>query len=199
MRRNSTNLFCLGLLVLTAAAVASDDPQAPQMSPEEQAAMAAMEKAMTPGPQHQWLASMAGSWEVTTTFWMQPGGPPQSSTGIAERSMILGGRVMMEKVTSTMMGMPFEGMGLTGFDNVAGHYLGTWQDNMGTGVMVSTGKCADQHCDFTAAYNDPISGKAKSYRMTSDYAGDHETFNMFDTGPDGKEFKSGELVYTRKK
>ncbi len=33
------------------------------------------------------------------------------------------------------MGMPFEGMGIDGYDNLAKQYVSTWVDNMGTGIM----------------------------------------------------------------
>ncbi len=195
-----TRFFAAVLLAAVPAVAAADDPSdsKPPMSPEEQAMMAAWEKAMTPGAQHQWLASMAGNWEFTGTFWMTPGAPPTVSTGTAVRSMMLGGRVMVEKVESTMMEMPFEGQGMTGFDNVSGEWWSTWNDNMGTGVMVSTGKCADHKCELWGSYNDAMSGK-KSVRMTSEHGADSETHRMFDKGPDGAEWKTMELVYTRKK
>jgi hypothetical protein len=47
--------------------------------------------------------------------------------------MIMDGRVMVEDVTSSMMGMPFKGQGMRGYDNVSGKYWGTWVDSMSTG------------------------------------------------------------------
>ena len=37
-----------------------------------------------------------------------------------------------------MMGMPFEGIGRTGYDNVTGKYWSTWIDNMSTGCYLHT-------------------------------------------------------------
>ena len=200
MRTMSTSAVRLAVLLLFASPLAAQQPSAaPPMSPEEQAMMMAMEKAMTPGPEHAWLGRLAGTWEFTATFWMGPGGPPTTSTGVAERSTILGGRVMVEKVTSQMMGQPFEGLGMMGFDNVSGKYWGTWNDNMSTGIMNSTGNCASDKCEFASTAFDPITGKLSTGRMTSEHSANRETHAMYTAGPDGKEFKNMELVYTRRK
>ncbi len=113
--------------------------------------------------------------------------------------MMLGGRVMVEKVTSEMMGQPFEGFGMMGFDNVGGKYWGTWNDNMTTGVMSSTGTCRNSKCEFRSTAYDPVTGKLMTARMTSEHAADREVHAMYSAGPDGKEFKTMELVYTRRK
>jgi hypothetical protein len=185
-------------LALLAMPIAAQQAQ-PEMSAEEKAAMEKYEKAATPGPQHADLAAMAGTWEVETTFWMAPGAPPEKSTGTAERRMILGGRVMMEEFRGSIQGQPFEGMGTHGFDNVSGEWWGTWMDNMGTGMMAMTGKCNGKSCDMSGSYNDPMTGSKKWMRMTAELGADRELHVMYDKGPDGKEIKTGELVYTRKK
>lgn len=174
----------------------------PPMSAEQQAAMQAYVKAMTPGPEHEWLASGAGHWTFRGKFWDGSGAPPTESTGTAERSMLLGGRVAMEKVVSEVMGMPFEGMGLTGYDNVTGRYWSTWNDNMSTGVMTSTGSCdrAAKLCRFEGSYSDPMSGKVKSNRMElQQISPDEEVARSYEIGPDGKEHLTMELTYSRKR
>lgn len=198
------NLFCTALAaaLLAATAAAQDAQKQPQMSAEDKAAMEAWAKAATPGKQHQWLASKAGKWDFSGKFWMDPSKPATSSNGTAERSLMLGGRVMGEKVSSpAMMGQPFEGYGLAGYDNVTSEFWGTWSDTMGTGLMVSKGKCDDKGaCSYTAEFVDAMTGKKKVTRMVSrDEGPDKEVHEFFDKGPDGKEFKSMELVYTRKK
>ncbi|KAB2967821.1 MAG: DUF1579 domain-containing protein [Thermoanaerobaculia bacterium] len=194
--------LALATAALTAAAFAGQEPagQPAAMSPEEQKAMEAWAKAATPGPQHQQLAAMAGDWTVESTMWMSPEKPPEKSTGTAERTMILGGRVLKEKVSATMMGQPFEGLGLAGYDNVTGNWWGTWTDNLGTGVMLSSGTCSsDGKCESTGTFVDPMTGKEARMRMTSEHQPDHEVHRMYGAGPDGKEFLNMELHYTRVK
>ncbi len=176
-------------------------PAETAMTPEQQQAMEAFMKAMTPGDAHRHLASQAGDWDFVGKFWMEPGAPPQESKGHSSREMILGGRVLRESITSEMMGMPFQGLGMTGFDNVTGRFWSTWNDNMSTGVMTSEGTCdaAMTRCEYRGSYSDPISGEKKATRMVIEGAADREIFTGFETGPDGKEIQTMEMVYARKK
>jgi hypothetical protein len=196
---NKTALAFLVIFCTVAAIALAGDPQAQTMSPEEQKMMEIWAQAMKPGPQHKELAAMAGTWEFKGTFWMDPSAPPSQSAGTAERVILLGGRVLQEKVTSSMMGQPFEGMGLTGYDNITGEYWSTWNDNMSTGIMMATGKCTKDKCEFIGTYSDAQTGGTKKSRMISHCEPDKEVHEMFDIGPYGKEFKTMELVYTRKK
>ena len=66
--------------------------------------------------------------------------------------MILGDRVMVEEVKSQMMGQPFTGHGMSGYDNVSDKYWATWIDSMSTGVMTSEGTCdANMACTYTGS------------------------------------------------
>jgi len=196
---NRTILVFLAIFCVAAVFAWAGDPQTQTMSPEQQKMMEVWTKAMTPGPQHKELAAMAGSWEFKGVFWMEPGAPPTESAGTAERSMLLGERVLQEKVQSSFMGQPFDGIGFMGYDNVSGEYWSTWTDSGSTGIMTSTGTCKEKTCEFVGFYNDPMTGGKKKIRMVSKHEPDREVHEMFDTGPDGKEFKSAEMVYTRKK
>src|SRR5579859_6512689 len=95
--------------------------------------MKTMMAAAAPGEPQKMLAKSAGTWTATVTMWMQPGTPPQVSTAQATNEMILGGRYLRSTNTGKFMGMPFEGLGLTGYDNVRKLYVNSWVDNMGTG------------------------------------------------------------------
>jgi len=189
-------------LVVTAP-LAADDKTAPaaqpEMGPEEKAMMEAMIKAGTPGPEHAWLAAQAGNWQFKGKSWMKPDGPASEFEGTEERTMILGGRVMMAKVVSAFEGMAFEGLGLSGFDNVTRKWWGSWNDSMTCGSMTVSGACADGKCEYESWAADPLTGKMTKGRMTAEHHGDHEIHLMYSTGPDGKEFKMMEFHYTRKK
>jgi hypothetical protein len=172
---------------------------APAMTPEQQKMMQNWEKAMTPGPQHAELAAMAGTWTFTGSSRMSPDAPPDTFSGTEVRTMALGGRVLVSKVDSAFQGQPFEGHGMLGYDNVSGKWWSTWNDNMSTGVMVATGSCANGTCEFSGTFNDPMTGQLKTSRMTSTHQADREEHVMYDRTPDGKEYKSMEFLYTRKK
>jgi hypothetical protein len=191
--------IALALIALAAPLAAEPAGEPPEMTPEQQAMMDAMMKAATPGAEHAWLASLAGSWTFTGTSWMEPGGPGETFTGTAERTMIFGGRVLVEKVTSEFGGMPFEGMGMTGYDNVTQSWWGTWNDNMSTGMAISKGSCSAGKCEFTMTMPDAVTGKMSTGRVVAEHMADHEAHVMYAPGPDGKEFKVMEFHYSRKK
>jgi hypothetical protein len=168
------------------------------MSPEAAAMMDAMMKAMTPGEPHAKLAEMAGDWKLTVTSWMDPSQPPMVAEATAHREMTLGGRVLHEAVEGTMMGMPFEGEGETGYDNVTGEYWSTWMDSMSTGITLSTGNW-DEETGAMVMYADavdPVSHEKKKTRMVSRTEDGKEVFTMYDvTG--GQEVKLMQIVYER--
>ena len=71
--------------------------------------------------------------DAMTELCQQLGMPMSIAThgrGTATRSMILDGRVMVEKAESKMYGQPFTGHGMQGYDNVTGKHWGTWNDSM---------------------------------------------------------------------
>jgi len=173
----------------------------PAMTPQQKAEMEAYAKAGTPGPQHQALAGTAGTYDMKIKAWHAPGQPPAEDTGTATRSMALGGRVRVEDVSASMMGMPFSGHGMMGFDNVTGKYWSTWNDSMSTGLFVSEGTCdaTGKTCSFTGTMNDPVKKTQSKLRMTTKWTSPTvEMFEMWDPGPDGKEMKMMEMTYTKK-
>jgi hypothetical protein len=126
--------------------------------------------------------------------------PDSEESGTVTRTMILDGRVLVEDMTGTMMGMPFTGHGMTGYDNVTGKYWSTWTDSMSTGMMVSEGTCdAKNACSFTGSWNHPITKAPVTARMTSRWTSPTtQVFEMYVPGKDGKEMKNMEITYTKK-
>lgn len=195
MNRMRTPAF----VVLAALALPAAAAEPPTPSAEEQAAMEAYQKAAAPGPEHAQLAAMAGTYDMTVRSWYGPG-EPATDKGTATRRMILGNRVMVEDVDATMMGQPFHGQGLHGYDNVTRRYWSVWNDSMGTGVMLSDGECdAKGNCTFTGRFNDPVGGAGRTSRMTTRWTdASTEVFEMYGPGPDGKEAKMMEITYRKR-
>jgi len=188
-------LAALGLLA-TASAFAADP------TPEQQAMMEKMNKAATPGPQHAILAKMAGEWTATVKFLMDPSQPWQETVGTSVVTTLMDGRYIQESNTATMMGMPFSGMGVTGYDNVIGKYVSTWIDNMGTGIMTSTGTAdaSGKVISWNGVMSDPMTGKPSKARMVTTVVDDsRHTFEMYSTPPGAKkEMKTMTIEYVRK-
>jgi hypothetical protein len=196
--------IALALLTLAASAAFADDKKpaaAPAAAPDEKAMMEAMAKASTPGKQHKQLASMAGTFDAKVKMWMQPDAPPQESTGTMENKSVMGGRYLQQDYMGTMMGQPFSGSGMTGYDNVSKKYVSTWADTMGTGIMVMSGTASKDGKAINTAGSmpDPMTGKSTSMKekLTITDA-DHQMLEMWGPGPDGKVYKMMEIEYTRK-
>ncbi len=196
--------LALALIMVCCAlpAVAQEPQKQQEMSPEQKAMMDAWQKFMTPSEGHKALEQMVGTFDTKVTMWMQPGAPPQTSTGISENHWVLGKRYVEENATGTFMGMLFQGIGHMGYDNAKKRYFGTWIDNFGTGVMTSTGTVSDngKTWNFKSTSTDPMTGKDTpgETRVTVTDA-DHHTMEMWGPGPDGKTYKMMEITYSRKK
>lgn len=162
--------------------------------------MKAMMAYATPGSSHKILAKMEGTWAATVTFWMQPGATPMTSTATAVNEMIMGGRYLQSKNTGTMMGQPFEGMGITGYDNAKKVFIATWIDNFGTGILTMEGTWDDasKAIVFIGKEVDPSSGKEFTFRQVIRTPDDNTQIQEMYATMGGKEFKNMEIKYTRK-
>jgi hypothetical protein len=157
---------------------------------------------MTPGDHHKLLKFKEGRWDLTVRMWPSPDAPASESPAESEATLILGDRFLLDKVKGSFGGMPFEGMGTTGYDNHRKKFVFTWIDNMGTGVMVGEGDYDPQTKTWTYQVNstDPITGKPAVSRGTERIVdGNTWVMQSFNTGPSGKEFKAMEITYKRKK
>jgi len=168
---------------------------------------ATMMKAMidygTPGEMHKMLAASNGTWKADMTMWEYAGAAPQKMTGAAVNSMVLGGRYQSSKHTGTMMGMPFEGQSITGYDNAKKKFVSSWIDNWGTGIMLMEGDYDAATKTLTMAGTMPdICRPGKQCSMKEVFTMvDDNTQKMEMYGPDpktGKEFKTLEITLTKK-
>ncbi|MEA2337666.1 MAG: hypothetical protein QOE82_1673 [Thermoanaerobaculia bacterium] len=188
------------VVAFTATLTFAEDPK-PKGAPG-QAEMEAMMKAATPGDAHKKLNPMAGSFTAEVKMWMQPGAPPAGGAGAAENSWTLDGRFLQQNFTGNFMGMPFTGVGYTGYDNIKKKYIGTWMDTMTTSMMISSGKAdpGGKSFTFTSTMDDPMTGKSSPVKeKVTVVDDDHHMLEMWGAGPDGKMFKMMEINYTRKK
>lgn len=167
---------------------------------DEAAMMAAWQKSMTPSKGHARLEPTVGTFHAKVSFVMAPGQPPQLGDGTSVHRWVLGGRHVEQVYTGTSMGMPFEGIGYTGYDNVQGRYVGTWMDSFGTGVMnsVGVGKPTAKAMDFDAVAIDPTGKKMKFVCKVRIKDSNRHSFEMWTKGPGGKLFRTMLVEYTRK-
>jgi hypothetical protein len=150
---------------------------------------------------HDHLKNFVGEWEVTTKGWMSPGTDPTVSQGLIKGALILGGRFLKMEFKGTMFGQPFEGFQITGYDNLKKKYVTFWIDSTSTAFYLLSG-IRDEATNVTRAsgvWPEPMTGGTMKVRdVTELVSRDEFRYEMFMTGPDGKEFKTLEYVATRK-
>jgi hypothetical protein len=166
----------------------------------QDSAMKAWMSYMTPSDMHKMLAKDDGEWNEEITMWMAPGAPPTKSTATVTNKMIMGGRYQESKHTGNFMGMPFEGYGITGYDNAKKVFVYSWVDNMGTGIMVMEGKWDEKSksIHFTGKATDPSTMKDTPVREVFTWIDNNkQKMEMYMT-QGGKEYKSMEILLTRR-
>ena len=188
----------LGLLSLKAA----DKKAAPAPAISEDEATKRIMELATPGAAHKALEAWAGTWETTTRMWMAPGAPPQESAGTSTGAWIMGGRYMEVTFKTTLMGQPFEGRAIYGFNNIRKNYQSFWVDNMGTAMTMTTGKASadGKSITFEAKMDDPMTGKMdNTYRFIERYISKDEIQQEIHDLSLGKDSRMMDTVYKRKK
>jgi Protein of unknown function (DUF1579) len=154
-----------------------------------------------PGPEHAHLKDLVGTWNVEGEMWMAPGEDPAKSTSTATFELMLGGRYLVQKVKGDpmMAGMPpFEGFGVSGYDRVAKHWFATWFDNMGTGVMLTTGQMSEDCKTLTLEGSGDFGMGEQAYREVQTMVSPTEfTFEMFVSQGGQPEMRVLRLRYTK--
>ena len=161
--------------------------------------MEAMIKAGTPGPQHDEMKKMAGTWKAHVKSYNDPNQPPAESDGTSTYEMTLDGRYLLERFSGEMPGMgPFNGMGILAFNNVTSEYEHIWMDSMSTGIFMSKGKPnADGSCTFKGEMDNPMGGGKWPCRMEFKPAGENQRHFEMWCSMGGPEVKMMEITYTR--
>lgn len=161
-------------------------------------------EAATPGAPHKKLNDMVGTWQATIRSWMNGAdGEPAVSNGTSEVKWVLGGRFLQQDVKGEMMGMPFSGIGFTGYDNINKKYVGFWIDNSSTGMYPTEGTLDKEGKVLTmiGKMDDVTTGEHDKtmkyvYRFITR---DRHVYEMHDLSlPEGKT-RVGEIEYVRAK
>ena len=186
-----TFAFCTILLLTTAK----------NLSAQTAEEMKAYQDFMTPGAMHKWLAKFDGSWEADITSYMNPANPEKSkATNVT--STIMNGLYQVGDYKGNMMGMPFQGHSMMGYDNAKKLFVNTWIDNMGSGIIYMTGTYneATKTLHLKGKQTNPMNGTDVDISEEMKIIDDNNyTLVMYGSGSDGKEIKFMEGAFKRKK
>ena len=176
--------------------------------------MAAMKKWMAtvkPNENHKWLEkTFVGKWNTTTRMMaMEPGGKPVETKGTAEFRMINGGRillqefkgeVMMPDPSGQMKAIPYEGIGMFGFDSYRHMFVGTWSDTTTTAILQMSGQVdpSKKRLTFYGPLDEPmldVTARTVKYEYT--FESDKKlVFSIYDLHA-GENYKPLEITYER--
>jgi hypothetical protein len=184
----------LGASVLSQPADPADGGM-PAMDP---AAMERWATVSTPGEQHAELASSAGRWNVTSKFWMDPAGEPETSQLQSVITQELGGRFVSERMSGEVMGMPYEGFGVFGYDNHKEKWTSIWMDNMGTAMVYAEGdETAEGTIELFGEMYDPMLDKTHEFKIVLSEDGPNVHQMAMFAKHDGEWTKGMEMTYRR--
>jgi len=182
-----------------AGAATARRPGAAPSEAEKQEMMRRMEEAGRPGPGHKALEPLVGNWKCEVKCWHEPGGQAQVSQGRATAKWTFHGRYLEEEFHGEMMGKPFEGCCVTGFDNTKQTFQSVWFSDMQTSMFFTEGKGTDGNKTITLEGKTSCAGTGQQdvpmksvLRVLSN---DKHTFEMFDASKGNA--KVMEITYTR--
>ena len=192
-------IIILAFVTLTGASMTQSQENKSEMDP----AMKKWMEASTPGDAHKKLNDLAGSWDISTTMWMEgPDKPPATSKGTAELKWVLDGRFLQQNMNGEMMGMPMNGIGYNGYDNVDKKYIMFWIDNTSTAMFTAEGGF-DKTGDILTMYgkmDDVITGEHdKNAGYVIRFINKDKWIFEFHDPVLQPNTKVGEMVYTRRK
>jgi hypothetical protein len=151
-----------------------------------------------PGPEHAILREDVGTWDASIEMLMPgaPSGPP--SKGVEVNTIGCNGLCLSTDFKGQVMGMPFQGTGVTTWDPQKKKYVGSWSDSMTAGLATTEGSwdAAKKTLNSTMTTPDGAGGTV-TLRSVVEYAGGKRVFTLYMPGPDGKEVPSMRMTYTR--
>lgn len=177
-------------------AKAKDKPAAAPAAPSEADMKAMMDQMMALAPEHAHLKQYLGTWTTETT-WSE-GDVEHKSAGTATFTEVYGGRYVKSEMQGEMMGAPFTGSMLIGYNKNQKKFEGTWIDSWSTQVFMFTGTAdsTGKVITTTGMMDDPMTGQSMMSKQVTTFKGDVMTFEMYGTH-DGHEMKMMTITYTK--
>jgi Protein of unknown function (DUF1579) len=160
-----------------------------------------------PGDKHQWLAPLAGKWNVEMLVWPAPGAQPITSKDLtATREWILGGRYLVENLIGTFAGNPSHRVATLGYNNLEERFELSTIDTFEPGQMwyrsSSIGnarKIAMTGENTEAGFSAKPTGRKRDLRFEFEIAADSNVQKIYVKYPGEAEYLFVEQRFTRMK
>ncbi len=167
-------------------------------TPSKEEMMKLAEAARKPGPGHKTLQHFVGNWRAEVKCWMEADGEPQVSQAASNAKSIMDGLFIEEDYRGSMMGKPFHGRTVMGYDNVQQKFVGSWISDMQSSMFVfeGQGEKQDKVLTMEGETTCPVRGRLQTQLVYKILGPDRHTFETYDL-TDGKRTKTMEINYTR--
>jgi hypothetical protein len=149
-----------------------------------------------PTAHHEGLKKAVGVWDATVKMMGHDGKPSESKA--TETTRMLGEFWSVSEFKGEMMGMPYQGISLRGYDADKKKHVSAWVDSMSPQLSLSEGECSDD-CRKVVLYSSgkDMTGQPVRWKMVSEAKGEDEV--VFTMSPEGKGGEEMVITYTRKK
>lgn len=148
---------------------------------------------------HAAFAKQVGEW-AGVMKWTVEGMPPMQGTADVSAKLAFKGNFIQHDVTGNMMGMPYNGRWILGYDTIDEEYVSIWMDDMSPIASIGRGSEEDGVIALYSEGVDAQAGGKSPEKLTFEWKGDDGfVFTFYRVVEDGEDKKFGEIVYTRKK
>lgn len=150
-----------------------------------------------PSEHHKVLDHTKGVWKADCKMWMAEGADPMAMQG-TETNTMLGGFWVISKFEGSMMGMPFEGSSLIGYDSKKKKYIGTWVDSTSETFTLMEGRYDKEKKTMIMEYEQDM-GAGPVKVVSEDRFVDENTreFKMYYKKLDGTRWLGMSVDYTK--
>jgi hypothetical protein len=160
--------------------------------------------AATPGKMHEHLKQDVGVWSGKNTMWPAPGADPIVTDATTTVTALYDGRFFRADIKGEMPGLgPYDGLMISGYDNVAKKFVATWIDNVSTTIAQGEGELSKDGKTLTWTFtcSCPLQEKPMTMRQVEKVTGPgKKTLEMFGPEPkSGKEYKMMQIEMTKVK
>jgi len=153
----------------------------------------AMAQLLPPQKEHEFLKKLVGDWDVTL-FVMG-----EEIAGKEHNELVAGGLWLTTSFSANMMGQPFEGHGILGYDTKKKKYVSVWVDPSRTDLTTMEATMKGTTRTGTTMMMGMTGEKVKTTVIETMPDDDHRVLKFMQKGPDGKDMQLMKIEYERAK
>lgn len=149
-----------------------------------------------PTKQHEMLSKKVGKWNTTM---IMPGAPNAKGTST---NRMVGDFWLIDDLETEVMGAPYHGHGVLGYDPEKEKFVGVWADSMNPSLMTFEGEFDEESKTLTYEVpgKNPMTGKAHIEKHETKFISDDEfEFRMLWPGENDTMQEVMKITYERQK